>query len=171
MRLSRRSFLALSAAASARSLLAQAARLPPDKSPLLPVFADITASSGILFKHEASRTSEKYLPEAMGAGVAMFDYNNDGRLDLFFVNGALLKDPMPSGGVPDKSDPRFWNRLYRNNGDGTFADVTEKAGLQGHGYGMGVATGDYDNDGYTDLRSITTMEMVRSPMSRGRQAW
>jgi hypothetical protein len=117
----------------------------------LPVFADITAQSGVLFRHDASRTSEKYLPEAMGSGVAMFDYNNDGRLDLFFVNGALLRDPMPAGAIPDKRDPRFWNRLYRNNGDGTFTDVTEKAGLQGHGYGMGVATGDYDNDGYTDL--------------------
>jgi hypothetical protein len=151
MRLSRRSFLALSAAASMRSLLAQASHSPAGKSPLLPVFADVTASSGIRFKHEASRTSEKYLPEAMGAGVAMFDYDNDGRLDLFFVNGALLQDPMSAGAAPDKRDPRFWNRLYRNNGDGTFTDVTEKAGLQGHGYGMGVATGDYDNDGHVDL--------------------
>jgi enediyne biosynthesis protein E4 len=151
MRLSRRSFLALSAAASVRSLLAQASHSYSDKSSMLPVFADVTAQTGIRFKHEASRTSEKYLPEAMGAGVAMFDYNNDGRLDLFFVNGALLQNPMPAGAMPDKRDPRFWNRLYRNNGDGTFADVTEKAGLQGHGYGMGVASGDYDNDGYTDL--------------------
>jgi hypothetical protein len=87
----------------------------------------------------------------MGAGVAMFDYDNDGYLDLFFVNGALIRNPMPQGAVPDKSDPRFWNRLYRNNHDGTFTDVTEKAGLQGHFYGMGVATGDYDNDGNSDL--------------------
>jgi hypothetical protein len=87
----------------------------------------------------------------MGAGVAMFDYDNDGYQDLFFVNGARLLDPMPSGASPDKSDPRFWNRLYRNNHDGTFTDVTEKAGLHGSLYGMGVATGDYDNDGHTDL--------------------
>ncbi len=87
----------------------------------------------------------------MGAGVAMFDYNNDGFLDLFFVNGAALRDPMPPGAKPDKSDPRFWNRLYRNNGDGTFTDVTEGAGLRGEGYGMGAATGDYNNDGLMDL--------------------
>jgi enediyne biosynthesis protein E4 len=87
----------------------------------------------------------------MGAGVAMFDYNNDGFLDLFFVNGASLRDPMEPGGKPAKSDPRFWNRLFRNNGDGTFVDVTEAAGLRGEGYGMGVATGDYNNDGLVDL--------------------
>src|SRR5207237_3993998 len=64
---------------------------------------------------------------------------------------ATLQDPMPSGAQPDKSDPRYWNRLYRNNGNGTFTDVTEKAGVQGRGYGMGVAVGDYDNDGHSDL--------------------
>ncbi|HKE24814.1 MAG TPA: CRTAC1 family protein [Bryobacteraceae bacterium] len=87
----------------------------------------------------------------MGAGVAMFDYDNDGLLDLFFVNGAALRDPMPPGAKPDKSEPRFWNRLYRNNGDGTFTDVTESAGLRGAGYGMGVAAGDFNNDGFSDL--------------------
>jgi hypothetical protein len=116
-----------------------------------PLFGDMTAKSGIRFKHEASRTSQKYLPESMGGGVAMFDYDNDGWLDLFFVNGAHIQDPMPRGASPDKSDPRFWNRLYRNNRDGTFRDVTETAGLQGRLYGMGVATGDYDNDGNVDL--------------------
>jgi hypothetical protein len=87
----------------------------------------------------------------MGAGVAMFDYDNDGWLDLFFVNGAKLQDPMPRSASPDKADPCYWNRLYRNNRDGTFTDVTERAGLQGRLYGMGVATGDYDNDGNVDL--------------------
>ena len=120
-------------------------------APTLPVFTDATARSQIAFRHHASRTSQKYLPESMSGGVAMLDYDNDGRLDLFFVNGAALRDPMPAGARPDKSDPKFWNRLYRNNGDGTFTDVTERAGVQGHSYGMGVATGDYDNDGYTDL--------------------
>jgi hypothetical protein len=77
----------------------------------------------------------------MGAGVAMLDYNNDGVLDLFFVNGARLRDPMAAGDRADKSDARYWNRLYRNNGDGTFTDVTVAAGLRGEGYGMGVAVG------------------------------
>ena len=115
------------------------------------IFEDITAKSGIRFKQESSRTSQKYLPESMGGGVAMLDYDNDGWLDLFFVNGAKLLDPMPPGALPDKSDPRYWNRLYKNNRNGTFTDVTEKAGLQGRLYGMGVGTGDYDNDGNMDL--------------------
>jgi hypothetical protein len=80
----------------------------------------------------------------MTGGVAVFDYNNDGSLDIFFTNGAAI----PS---LEKSDPSYSNRLFRNNGDGTFTDVTEKAGLQGVGYSMGVAAGDYDNDGFVDL--------------------
>ena len=144
--MNRRSFLALAFVAPAwRSALAQVAKSAA--APASPTFVDVTATSGIRFKHEASVTSQKYLPESMGAGVAMFDYNNDGLLDLFFVNGAKILDPMPNGKAPDKTDPRFWNRLYRNNGDGTFTDVTESAGVRGHSYGMGVATGDYDNDG------------------------
>lgn len=99
----------------------------------------------------ASHTSQKYLPETMGGGVALFDYDGDGRLDIYFVNGAKLEDPMPGGKAPDKSDARYWNRLYRNNGDLTFTDVTEKAGVRGHSYGMGAAAGDYDNDGRPDL--------------------
>ena len=143
--MTRRSFLAAALAEASRSpgLRATTARLP--------VFSALPANSGIGFKHEASRTTQKYLPESMTGGVAMLDYNNDGRLDLFFVNGAALADPMPPGKSPDKSDPRYWNRLYRNNGDGTFTDVTEKAGVRGQGYGMGVAVGDFDNDGFADL--------------------
>src|SRR6202162_1391524 len=101
----------------------------------LPVFADVTAKSGIRFKHEASRTSQKYLPESMGAGVAMFDYDNDGYLGFFFVNGARIRDPLAPGVAPDKCQPRFWSRLFHNNRDGTFTDVTEKANLQGRLYG------------------------------------
>jgi len=87
----------------------------------------------------------------MVGGVAMLDYDNDGQPDLFFVNGAALQDPMPAGSRPGKSDPRYWNRLYHGNRDGTFTDLTEKAGVAGHSFGMGVATGDYDNDGFEDL--------------------
>ena len=89
--------------------------------------------------------------ETMGPGVAVFDYDNDGRLDIFLVNGAPLSDPTPKGTVPQKTGPQYWNRLYHQKSDGTFEDVTERAGLQGSGYGMGVAVGDYDNDGYEDL--------------------
>jgi hypothetical protein len=115
------------------------------------LFADISKSTGIHFLHQSSATSHKYLIETMSGGVAMLDYDGDGLLDLFFVNGAALRDPMPAHGRPDKSDPRFWNRMYRNNGNGTFTDVTEKTGLKGSGFGMGVAAADYDNDGHTDL--------------------
>ena len=87
----------------------------------------------------------------MGPGVALFDYDNDGRLDIFVVNGAPLTDPMAKGAIPQKTGPKYWNRLYHQKSDGTFEDVTEKAGLQGAGYGMGVAVGDYDNDGFEDL--------------------
>jgi hypothetical protein len=114
-------------------------------------FTDITAQSGVHFRAVASHTSKKYLIETMGSGVALFDYNNDGLLDIFFVNGAPLQDPTPKGAIPQKSSPAFWNRLYRQKPDHTFEDVTEKAGLAGSGYGMGVAVGDYDNDGFEDL--------------------
>jgi hypothetical protein len=114
-------------------------------------FVDITSAAGARFQYLASHTSKKYLPETMGAGVALFDYDNDGRLDIFFVNGAPLSDPTPKGTIPSKSGPGYWNRLFRQKADGTFEDVTEKAGLQGAGYGMGVAVGDYDNDGFEDL--------------------
>ncbi len=116
-----------------------------------PIFINVSRNWGVNFKHESKHSSQKYLPETMGAGVAAFDYDNDGLLDLFFVNAAELEDPMPAEAVPDKSQPSYWNRLYRNNGKGSFRDVTEAAGLAGHSYGMGVAVGDYDNDGDSDL--------------------
>lgn len=117
----------------------------------LPTYVDATARSGVKFKNDASLTSQKYLLESMCGGVAMLDYDGDGWLDLFFVNGAAIEDPMPADKMPDKSDPRYWNRLYHNNRDGTFTDVTEKAGVRGHSFGMGVAVGDYDNDGRADI--------------------
>jgi enediyne biosynthesis protein E4 len=114
-------------------------------------FVDVTQRLGIIFQHQASHTPRKYLPETMGSGVALFDYDNDGRLDIFFVNGAPLGDPTAKGSIPQKTGAKYWNRLYHQGPDGTFEDVTEKAGLPGTGYGMGVAVGDYDNDGYEDL--------------------
>jgi hypothetical protein len=114
-------------------------------------FVDLTGKLGIHFKQEASPTSRKYLLETMGSGVALFDYDNDGRLDIFFANGARLDDPTPKGTIPKKDNPKYWNRLYHQKTDGTFEDVTEKAGLTGFGYSTGVAVGDYDNDGYEDL--------------------
>jgi len=117
-------------------------------------FTDITQAVKVDFKDENSATSNKYLVETMGGGVALLDFDNDGRLDIFFVNGAKIDDPMPERKAPDKSDRKFWNRLYHQNADGTFTDVTEKAGLTGmpqNHYGLGVAVGDYDNDGFADI--------------------
>jgi enediyne biosynthesis protein E4 len=115
------------------------------------VFTNVTAKLGLRFHYSSSHTSKKYLIETMGAGVALLDYDNDGLLDIFLVNGTPISDPTPKGFTPQKPSPEYWNRLYHQQKDGTFADVTEKAGLQGAGYGMGVAVGDYDNDGYEDL--------------------
>jgi hypothetical protein len=98
------------------------------------------------FLHRSSPTPNKYLIETMGGGVAVFDFDNDGRLDIFFVNGASLKDAKI-----DKSDSIYWNRLYHQKPDKTFEDVTVRAGLKGTTFGMGVATGDIDNDGLVDL--------------------
>ena len=122
-----------------------------DPRPEAPAFTDITRDSGIAFVHENSPTTQKYLLETMGGGVALLDYDGDGNLDVFFTNGALLADPMPVGAAAAKSEPRFSNRLYRGLGGGRFADVTEAAGVAGRGYGMGAAVGDYDNDGDADL--------------------
>jgi hypothetical protein len=114
-------------------------------------FTDATEKLGVHFRQQASPTSKKYLLETMGSGVAVFDYDNDGRLDIFFANGAPLADPTPKGTIPKKDGPQYWNRLYHQKGDGTFEDVTEHAGLAGIGYSTGVAVGDYDNDGFEDL--------------------
>jgi hypothetical protein len=127
-------------------LLAQAlGQAPPG------TFVDVTNKLGVHFKQTASPTSRKYLPETMGSGVALFDYDNDGRLDIFFANGARIDDPTPKGAIPQKDNPKYWNRLYHQRADRTFEDVTEKAGLAGTGFSTGVAVGDYDNDGFDDL--------------------
>src|SRR6516165_6091002 len=87
-------------------------------------YNDVTASSQIDFKHNPSITSQKYILETVGAGAAFIDYDNDGLLDIYLANGAHLPDLQ-------KSDPSYYNRLYRNNGDGTFTDTTMKAGVMG----------------------------------------
>ena len=123
-----------------------------DPTPHPPVrFTDVTQAVKAQFLHRASPTPKKYLLETMGSGVALLDYDNDGLLDIYFVNGARLEDPTPPGAVPKKDGPQYWNRLFHQKKDGTFEDVTERAGVAGAGYGMGVAAGDYDNDGYEDL--------------------
>ncbi len=127
---------------------ALSAALPPPSAPMQ--FRDVTASSGIRFSHRSPHTADKFLVETMGSGVAAFDYDADGLVDLFFLNAARTAR-SGRGVVVNKSDPALWNRLYRNAGGGKFADVTESAGLQGSTFAMGVATGDVDNDGWPDL--------------------
>ena len=106
-------------------------------------FVDVTQEAGIRWKHTDGRSGQKYFMEALGSGAAFFDYDADGDPDLYFVNGA----PLP--GYVAQEVPT--NCLYRNNGDGTFTDVTEKSGVGDTGYGHGCAVGDYNNDGQLDL--------------------
>jgi len=106
------------------------------------VFTDVTKAAGIGFVHNSGAFGKKYLPETMGSGLAFLDFDGDGRQDLFFVNSADW---------PEKHRRTATQALYRNRGDGTFEDVTRKAGLAVEMYGIGVATADYDNDGDTDL--------------------
>ena len=118
-----------------------------------PVF-DVSLPRGLDFTLQNSPTAQKYLIETMPGGVALLDYNNDGLLDIFLVNGGHVTSPMRTPENFDRHDPRYWNGLYRQNKDGSFTDVTQQAGLANAGdgnYGMGVAVGDYDNDGYPDL--------------------
>ena len=105
---------------------------------------DVTGASGVGFVLAHNPTPEKHLVETMAGGLAAFDYNGDGRIDLYFTNGAAL----PS---LEKSGPAQWNRLYRNDGNLRFTDVTEQAGVAGAGYAIGAAAADYDNDGDQDL--------------------
>ncbi len=115
---------------------------------------DVTVPRGLDFTHQNSPTAAKYLIETMGGGVALLDYNNDGLLDIFLVNSGWLTDETPAPERFARHEPRYWNRLFRQNHDGSFTDVTEEAGLADAGdsnYGMGIAAADYDNDGFTDL--------------------
>jgi hypothetical protein len=114
----------------------------------LPTFEDVTEKSGINFRHSFGEQKLSSIMEATGSGCAWIDYNNDGLLDLYVVSGRYV-DGATKFSKPDGVDAT--NHLYRNNGDGTFTDVTAQAGVGGKGFGMGVTVGDYDNDGYEDI--------------------
>jgi hypothetical protein len=110
----------------------------------VPAFSEVSpASSGISWRHVNGRSAEMYLPETTGAGCGFLDYDNDGWMDIYLVNSGACDFYKP--------DPPLRNALYRNNRDGTFTDVTERAGVAGAGYGQGVAVGDYDGDGFPDI--------------------
>jgi enediyne biosynthesis protein E4 len=115
-----------------------------DNSPAPVRFEDLVQQSGVDFVLHNCPTPEKHLIETMAGGLAIFDYDGDGRPDIFFTNGAAL----PS---IEKTGPQYWNRLYHNEGHMKFRDVTQEAGVAGAGYSMGAAAGDYDNDGRPDL--------------------
>jgi enediyne biosynthesis protein E4 len=137
--------LVLAAAACAIYANAVLARRPDKPEPAVPVrFTDMRKAAGINFLQDSTETDEKYYLETMGTGVGWIDYDQDGLMDLYFVQSAATEIYKPS--APLRS------ALYHNNGDGTFTDVTLKAGVAGEGhYGQGVAVGDFDNDGYPDL--------------------
>jgi hypothetical protein len=130
--------LAVVVALAALALLAASPALGPI------TFEEISERAGVRFVSNSSPTPLKHQPETMVAGVAVFDYDGDGYPDIYFVNGAGMPSLIKEG-------PQYKNRLFHNNHDLTFTDVTDKAGLGGAGYGMGVAVGDYDNDGFPDL--------------------
>src|SRR5262245_36075411 len=130
-----RRVIGLTAALAATATLGIAQTAPP-------VFTDITAASGVKFRHENGAFGKKYLPETMGSGVAVFDADGDGWQDLFFVNSTTWPGQPAKPSAP---------ALYRNNRDGTFTDVTAAAGLNVDLYGLGAAAADFDNDGRADL--------------------
>ncbi len=146
-------------------------------------FEDVTGRSGLDFLTDSSPTPNKNQPETMISGIGLIDYDNDGYLDIFLINGAAIPSLK-------KESPKYYNRLFHNNHDGTFTDVTEKAGLVGDGYDMGVAIGDFDNDGWQDIyvASVTKNHLYRNngdgtftdvtdkagvgtPIYKGRKMW
>jgi hypothetical protein len=144
---SRRDLLKALAADSLLSSVRAAAGEPP-------LFREMAVEAGLNFHHLNGATGQHYMPEIMGPGVALFDYDNDGDLDIYLVQGNRLDPSTKLLNTP----PAGWkpgNRLFKNllaeTGELRFVDVTEKAGVGHIGYGMGVAAGDYDNDGFVDL--------------------
>jgi enediyne biosynthesis protein E4 len=146
-------------------------------------FEDVTGRSRLDFTTNSSPTPNKNQPETMVSGIGLIDYDNDGWLDIFIINGAAIPSLK-------KESPKYYNRLFHNNHDGTFTDVTEKAGLVGEGYDMAVAVGDFDNDGWEDIyvASVTKNHLYRnngdgtftdvtdkagvgSPMYKARKMW
>lgn len=174
--MTRRRLIALAGAGTAAAglaviLAACVARTPPGgdqpagpqpaETPGVPWFRDATTSAGVGFTHFDSATPMHYIPEVMGSGVGWIDYDADGWPDLFCVQDCPVR-------TADRTGPQPTHKLYRNNRDGTFTDVTAAAGLDKSGYGMGCAVGDYDNDGFddlvvTDLTGVTLFHNVPAP--------
>src|SRR5881397_2959714 len=144
-RVSRRHFLAGSAALAlegSRAVRLLGAAPAPRAGGV--IFEDVPpATSGIKWVHENAMSDNRFLPETLGPGCAFFDFDNDGWMDIYLVNSGPCDFWTPA--KPTR------NALYKNNRDGTFTDVTEKAGVSGKTFGMGVAVGDYDNDGWPDI--------------------
>ncbi len=123
--------------------------------PAADIFVDATVSTGLSFEHFNGMSGELYFPEMMGSGVALFDYDGDGDMDVYLVQGQMLGGkPVSEATIPPRYPTPLTDRLYRNDlseGRLRFTDVTEQSGIRALGYGMGVAAGDFDNDGYVDL--------------------
>src|ERR1039457_3693411 len=137
MKVSRRQLLSIAAGASVVNLLR-------GSTTDAPLFEEVSPSaSGITWVHDNAMSPQRFLPETLGPGCAFLDYDNDGWMDIFLVNSGSSDFFKPAKPVR--------NALYKNNRDGTFTDVTEKAGVSGGTFGMGVAVGDFDNDGWPDM--------------------